>query len=119
MSNIISTLDEINYNLHYHLPQIRLVFSPMIGVDIHRYYHMLDNDLQDAINTAIPFINRHVSYLNVENNVPTPWTARCVHRHSNGRDYPVYEHLHDGLHPTSASAVKIAKAFIRTVQIHQ
>ena len=117
MSNIISTLDEVDFNLHYDQPLMKLIFAPLIGVDIYEYYHLDDHELQDAINTAIPFINRHISYLNSNNNVPTPWTARCVHKYSHGRNYTVYEHLRDGLHPNSSSAKKIAKAFIHAVQV--
>ena len=100
-----------------HQPQLKLVFAPMIGVNIQTYYGIEDPDLQDAIDTAIPFINRHVSYLNTKNNVPTPWAARCVHKYSHGRNYPVYEHLKDGLHPDDPTAKKIAKSFIHAVQV--
>ena len=38
MSNIIETLEEFNQYLHYDQPQLKLIFAPLLSVDILEYW---------------------------------------------------------------------------------
>lgn len=53
---------------------------------------------QDHLNSTIYEANHLIAQLNIDNDVPTPWTSNAVHRWYGGKHHNAYNLLSDGCH---------------------
>ena len=122
------------------LPDTKVIFNPVTGVDLEDYntkarngltgedlreYH--DNKpvhpMQEVLNTSVVAINREISRFNHSNKIATPWSASLVHKHEKGsKYYHHYQYLSDGCHLLDECkkywAYKFQSAITKSIEIY-
>ena len=71
---------------------------------------------QSVLNNAIIQINRLITGLNRNNNVPTTWTGSVVHSYFRGTYHHYYRKLQDGCHPSVNTSQEWAKKIASTIR---
>lgn len=74
----------------------------------------LHNKDQEVVNNAVLEVNRQITGLNRNNNMPTTWTASVVHSYFRGAYHHYYRKLKDGCHPTEETKEDWAKKIAAT-----
>lgn len=81
---------------------LRIVYGPIIGIDLSKYNGMIaDGNQQENLNSIINQLNVEINRFNEEQDSITPWIARDVHRNVKGKSRNRYQLLaDDGVHLT-------------------
>lgn len=70
---------------------------------------------QDLLNRTVLQLNRLITGLNRNNDMPTTWTASAVHSYFRSAYHHYYRKLYDGCHPRETTTVEWAKKVTMTM----
>ena len=70
---------------------------------------------QDMLNRTVLQLNRLITGLNRNNDMPTTWTASVVHSYFRNAYHHYYRKLYDGCHPRETTAVEWARRITATM----
>lgn len=99
----------------------KLTFLQELGCDLIRYNHIRQPShwmvqQQMELDLWLPALHRATKDINYTMGVRTLWTLDSIYKHDQqGRFYPRYYLLADGLHPTQEVTSRIAEQLIKDV----
>ena len=98
--HLVSKLKEADGRLHKDHPAARVIFCPLVGVDLKRVVnaHAVTDHQQEAVNDAVFEFNMEVFSINKDRGSYSPSLHRTVHRSNKGIRRSHYHHLIDGIH---------------------
>ena len=136
----VEAMEETVNLIHDVLPETKVIFNPVTGVDLEDYntkarnglvgedlrmYHesKTPHPIQDILNVSVININKKIAKYNHTNKVATPWSATLVHKHDKGEKYHHhYQYLSDGCHLLDECAefwaAKFQKAIKKSIEIN-
>lgn len=106
INEVANLMSSIANNLTLMNISVRLCFLPEAGCDLLSYNRCVDPIprelmvLQENFEHGLKYLQKHARILNSQLGMPTPWTLDATHGRRYGKLVPVYNRLHDGLHPT-------------------
>ena len=94
------TLKKADEFMKEHHPAARVVFCPLVGVELQRVVngHAVSEDQQRAVDEEIFEFNTNVFEVNKKRDTFSPSLHRSVHRSARGVRKSYYHYLADGLH---------------------
>ena len=135
----VEAMEETKNLIQDVLPDTKVIFNPVTGVDLEdyntkarngltgdelRYYHENKSihPMQEILNNSVISINKKIVKFNYANKVATPWSAGLVHKHDKGEKYHHhYQYLADGCHLLDECqefwASKFQKAISKSIEI--
>lgn len=100
ISAIIPSITSIRSDLHSEFPELTVMFSGIIGMNLNHYNALPGfHQHQWSFNEAIIEINRLIAANNTSAGAPHPHLTSKVHKWHKGRPRHQYRLLPDGLHP--------------------
>ena len=122
--NIECTVERVSSLMHEGVsalqnryPDIKVMFVPVVGIDLNYYSRLPGTSPQQTLlNEIIIKTNQKITEINLLNNIPTPWTHTLVH-HNKGRGKVAhrYQHLTDGCHYGSQANDWVANALVQAL----
>ena len=114
---LIGTLLTADKDFTNNFPASRIVYCPLIGVDLQKVVtqqHVNPED-QQAVNEAVWEFNIAVFDLNSQRNNFSPSLHHQVHRVCKGKKRNYYQHLPDGIHISELLKEKWALQFVKAM----
>ena len=113
--HLLATLANENERLRKEHPAAKVVFCPLVGIDLQRVVnkHAVGPDQQGAVDEAVFKFNSAIFKANKERGTYAPSLHRTVHRSTKGLQKSHYHHLDDGIHLTEGLKDNWASAFVK------
>ena len=78
--HLTTLIDETTAVLKAYFPTAVVVYAPIIGLSLSTYLKDYNETHQEAVDTTVLRLNKHIAGINRDNEIPTPWTAAAVHK---------------------------------------
>ena len=116
--HLIATLKNSYVQLTKDHPGAKVIFCPLVGLDLHKQVRSSTVKQQQMVNNAVWRYNIELNKMKDEHGFCFPYLASPIHRSENGKHKSYYHHLStDGLHLTTKLyqtwATQLVKAFDR------
>ena len=96
-------------------PAARVVFCPLVGVELKRVIvsQKITEEDQNLVDRAVFNFNENVFAVNKRRNTYSPSLHRTIHRSTGNKLKSHYHHLEDGIHLTEDQKSKWADMFVK------